>query len=464
MEKTEKSLFNLVVGEEKLHPSFQKIRSNDGSIPARWMFDQIYSTFQDPDKNFLEQFQTTGFDARCFELYLYAYFTRSGFEVDHSHSRPDFIVTRNGQRVAVEATTVNPSKSGAVKKFGNSISKLSHEEVQSYQRNELCIRFGSSLFSKLQNKYWELPHCEGLPFVIAVEAFHDDGSLGFSSNSLARYLYGLEHEGRWKDSGELAIEVNGISDHHLGEKSIPSDFFSQPNTEYVSAILFTNAGTSAKFSRMGFQHGIGNDIITMRRAGFFFNPLTDAMDPTFLSYDLDAPPFVESWGQGMVLLHNPKALNPISMDFFEEEVQTYIQDGVMKTDVAEHHPMSSSTYILHLGESKKLMEGLPTKFPCCAVNAITKKEFQFVTGINNDENPLHQEHGWFVDNTYSFVGVLIFDKIDSDWGYVIMARDEYARFREIESDVSMPHRQKARENLQLKIVELMDSPKRIFNL
>ena len=59
--------------------------------------------------HFVEQFQTSGFDARIFELYLHAYFESSGYVISRTRSNPDFILTRQRATVAVEATTSNPS-------------------------------------------------------------------------------------------------------------------------------------------------------------------------------------------------------------------------------------------------------------------------------------------------------------------------------------------------------------------
>jgi len=72
---------------------------------------------------------------------------------------------------------------------------------------------------------------------------------------------------------------------------------------------------------MGYQHGAGNDIVEIVRTGSAFNPDVDVMDPTLFSYTLDEPPLVESWGQGMVVLHNPKSLRPIPRDFFVDATQ-----------------------------------------------------------------------------------------------------------------------------------------------
>ena len=62
--------FYPVVEESKLHPSFLAIKDQPGAVCSREMLTNIYQDFVDPDGNFLEQFQTTGFDARFFELYL----------------------------------------------------------------------------------------------------------------------------------------------------------------------------------------------------------------------------------------------------------------------------------------------------------------------------------------------------------------------------------------------------------
>jgi hypothetical protein len=133
----QRTLFDLVVPAERIGPDFEHLRTFPGDAPARWMFDDVYQSFKDPDGNFVEQFQTTGFSARCFELYLFAYLSRSGFGVDRSHANPDFLVSRDGLTVAVEATTVNPSTSGVLAKLGKRISGLTVEELREYQRHEM---------------------------------------------------------------------------------------------------------------------------------------------------------------------------------------------------------------------------------------------------------------------------------------------------------------------------------------
>src|SRR5271157_118380 len=104
--KSTKDLFDVVVPNEKLNEQFERIRASATSVAARLMLSDVFRDFEDPDGNFIEQFQTTGFNARFFELYLHAYFTRSGYVVDRSNPNPDFLVTRDGTTVPIEATTL----------------------------------------------------------------------------------------------------------------------------------------------------------------------------------------------------------------------------------------------------------------------------------------------------------------------------------------------------------------------
>ena len=145
-----KSLFTIVVDPEKMNPFFRGTAIENSSEPARLMMEKVFEKFKDIDNNFVEQFQTTGFDARIFELYLFEYFSSSGFEVKRDFERPDFIISKDGVEVAIEATTTNPDPN--YKKDHKSIEKilsLSDEDVERKENDEVPIRLGSSLFSKL---------------------------------------------------------------------------------------------------------------------------------------------------------------------------------------------------------------------------------------------------------------------------------------------------------------------------
>jgi hypothetical protein len=461
MSKGKKTLFDPIVPKEKLHPLFDGLRTAPGGEPARWMLDEVYQSFEDPDGNFLEQFQTSGFNARFFELYLFAYFSRSGFIVERSKPNPDFLVSRGGIRVAVEATTTNPSTSGVLAEAGRKISDLKGIELDEYEQHELPIRFGGPLSSKLDKRYWELEHCKGLPFVVAIEAFHEEDSLLMADGGLIRYLYGNEEIGIWDQGGQFRVETRAIKEHTVGDKTIPSGFFLQPEAQCVSAVLFTNSGSNAKFSRMGYQHGVGCDVISMTRIGYCFNPRHDVMDPTFFLYNLDGPPFVEPWGQGLVVLHNPNALNPLPERFFVDALESHLEQGVLRSYPSHWHPLSSQTLTSYLGEGK-LKDFMDTFRPIqCTVAAISQEQFrEYCDGYAAPASL--EENGWLMDETFSFAGLVLRDKADNDWGYAVLGRDTQFCFRAITNRRDFATRYEARIELQRKIAELLSHSQRIF--
>ena len=299
MPNQEKTIFVPVVSPEKLNPDFKLLMDHPSYHPARAMLDHIYQDFIDLDGNFLEQFQTTAFDARFFELYLFAYFSKSGFKIARTYQSPDFLVTRDGLTVAVEATTVNPSEA---KHSDRNVlpSELSLVEYSHYVDNELPIKFGSPLYSKVKDEYWKLEQCKGKPLVLAIEAFFNEESLGFSESAISQYLYGQRQSADWASDGALEIHTENLDSHASGSKMIPSNFFGQPGTEHISAVVFTNSGTHAKFTRMGYQQGFGNEHFDVIRQGFCYTPDPNAKDASFFSYSLCQPPMVEWWGQGLV--------------------------------------------------------------------------------------------------------------------------------------------------------------------
>ena len=349
----------------------------------------------------------------------------------------------------MEATTVNPSTSGVLKEKGTEIEALDAKTIQPYLADEMPIRFGSPLFSKLGKKYWELEHCKGLPLVLAIEAFHDPQSLTISVSSLINYLYGSKTKANWNEDFDLEVTSQPLDEHTLGDKTIPSNFFSHPDVEHVSAVLFTNSGTVAKFSRMGFQHGFGTEEMQMVRKGTCYSPSVNAKDPASFYYGLDAPPFVEPWGQGLVVLHNPNANIPISKEYFPNAVQCYLQDGLVTTDfdpTVPFQPFTSVTIKTFVGkECKDVLKGfLPQK--TVAVVSIDKEEFDYLVGMACDDEETEQS-GWYIDECNSFVGCLLFYRKSNHFAGYVFARDQDFKFIQIKKTKAFEIREEAVANL-----------------
>ena len=180
------------------------------------------------------------------------------------------------------------------------------------------------------------------------------------------------------------------------------------------------------------------------------------MDPTYFEYSLPEPPLVESWGQGLVVNHNPNATFPLPRGYFPEAVEAYIEDGKYKAEYLYWSPFSSRTRVRHFANPKSR----PPRVP---VAAITRSEFEDMCGFAvDDSNPPFTEEGWFMDETGSFLGMVVQHKADQDWGYVILARDEHFQFRAIDTNASKLSRLIARRELQFAISNLVAGTQRIF--
>ncbi len=454
-------LFAAVVDSAKFGPSFAQIRSHDSGEPARLMANEVFQNYYDKDGNFVEQFQTTGFDSRLFELYLFAYFARAGYNVDQSYNSPDFIIERDGLRVGVEATTVNPS---ALKDRVSlkDIADLTVEELIEKRDNEVPIRFGGPLFSKLQRRYWELPHLRDTPLVLAIESFHENGSLHFSDNAVAQFLYGLRHYPEWSEDGHLIVRSSRIDQHTWAGKTIPSNFFHQPGTEHISAVLFTNSATYPKFTRMGYIAGLHRGNLKVLRYGAAYDPNPDATEPLKFVYDLDdfPPPPVETWGQGVMVLHNPNALFPVPKGYFVDAADSYLEDGQLKADVPHFHPVTSETVNLYHEDDDASLEQLYARH---SIRRLLKKDFDELAPARPPAlASIAIEKGWVADGGKTILGVLLYDRTDKDWNYVVLGRDQQGVFRWIGGTSSISTPMEGRQQLLVKINEILDTGQKIF--
>ncbi|MET1253500.1 hypothetical protein [Aliikangiella maris] len=103
-----------------------------------------------------------------------------------------------------------------------------------------------------------------------------------------------------------------------GNKEIPSYFFKQENSKYVSAILFSNAATITTFNRMGKLAGLGSSRVKMLRQGMKAHPEPSSFSAMPFVCDVDDENYEEAWGDGVVMYHNPFALYPVDPDMFPD--------------------------------------------------------------------------------------------------------------------------------------------------
>jgi hypothetical protein len=314
------------------------------------MARRVFADYVDRDGNFVEQFQTTGFDQRTWELFLFAYVRDAGFDVSPEHVRPDFMCEKNSVWVAIEATTANPAGGAPEPATLGGFKRRAQEsgdEVLRRLQDEVPIRLGSPLYSKLQRRYWELEHVAGKPLILAIESFAADDSLHFSDTGLASYLYGLWSVPSRTLSGDLLIREVPIKEHRDKDKVIPSGFFEQPDVEHISAVLFANTGTMPKFGRMGLQANIDAGSVGMIRVGFCYDHDPNASEPNLFVYDVAKRESEwgepESWGEGMSMFHNPNALHPAEESLFPDIAHHRLEAGKPTATIPRFHPFISQT-------------------------------------------------------------------------------------------------------------------------
>jgi hypothetical protein len=336
--------FTPVRPNERLNPDFVRLVTDEGYSPARGIIEPMMRWYEDADGNFVEQFQTTAFNARIWELYLFAAISELGFVIDRSHAAPDFIAVGPMGKIAVEATTVNPSRDGR----GNVVPTPptdTLEQLRAYMDQYLPIQYAGPLTAKLGKRYWEQPHASRIPLVFAIQDFHDRGSMTWSRAGLPTYLYGYRHHPRRLPDGSLTIVPEKVATHRWGTKEISSGFFDLPDANNVSAVLFNSSGTISKFNRIGVVAGFGSPRVRLVRTGLRVDLDPNASEPTPFSIAVDGA-YSETWIEGADFYHNPRATNPVDTDMFPGAAHHHLLlDGTVETMSPAWQPLTSLTSI-----------------------------------------------------------------------------------------------------------------------
>jgi hypothetical protein len=324
-----------VVKEGRQHRVFSTLISARGHSPARALIGEMMHYFEDVDGNFIEQFQSDGFDARIWELYLYALLTELGYGLDRSHPAPDFHCQGLLGDFFIEATTINPSGVAPC---------VDASSQQAYFEHYVPLKYGGVLFSKLKKRYWELPHVAAHPFVVAVQDFHAPHSMTWSNSALVEYLYAIRQIDRVNGHGEREVVSERVTEYRWENKPpVSAGFFFLPDSENVSAVLANPSGTLLKFNRIGFLAGFGDRDIGMVRRGLCYR---ESLWPEEFSAKLDSA-YTETWCEGLSVYHNPHARVPLSPDAFPGAAHYTMQDGCIVTfRQPAFHPLGSTTFIV----------------------------------------------------------------------------------------------------------------------
>ncbi|CTQ77578.1 hypothetical protein [Roseibium alexandrii] len=338
---------------DKLHPYFKMLADEPGRAPARKVIKELALWLAPKDPHFVREFQTNGFDQRLWELFLWAAFREFFLDVEQLDA-PDFRCTAPGIDFTVEATTVAPSQAGVLKDHPNPSNQ---EEMRAFLRDYMPMKFGGALTSKLNKKnaggksYWEREESKDKPFVIAIADFHkpsdeeNPGPMTYTQSALWQYLYGSRVTWRFEDD-QLIIDTHEIDEHEFNGKKVPSGFFDLPDAENVSAVVFSNAGTIAKFDRMGTAAGFGAEGFGYFRMGYKPNPDPNAIIGEPFHVDVCDPDYEEFWTQEIQVFHNPNAKFPLPTEALLGATHHFFEAGQFRSLTPEDAVLSSMTLLV----------------------------------------------------------------------------------------------------------------------
>ncbi len=356
MHRVPADLFELQVPLSKTDRGFRVLTASDSHAAARAFMRLVFAELDDVDGNFVREFQTGGFSARVFELALFAYLHEYGLELDRSHAAPDFVV-RGDRSVAIEVTTTNPRQDAVP----TPLAKYSPVPADLAAADRAFVhQIGKALRKKMQHRnaagqaYWQQPHVAGIPFVIAVGAFHNDHAHWHPMSLVAEYLYGQQSVLEQVPGGPARVLIEPIEDHESLGRRIPSALFKQQGSEDLAGVLFSNGHTTGKFNRIGIEHGYGATGVTVFRLGTCFDPDPASVLPREFGYEVLAKPREagarENFAEGLHLFLNPWATTPLEPDMLPGITVWTVLDGVATTCVlpAGLHPYISTNQIIEV--------------------------------------------------------------------------------------------------------------------
>lgn len=315
--------------------------------PIRWAamntVMELYLAMPNPDANFASDMQTVNFDSRLWELYLFACFREMGLEVSQDVPSPDFKLVVGPLSAYVEAVTANPTEAR-----DGSLPKPKFAPVNKVDRlaGAAAAKFARTLRSKIQRRYHDQPHVRGLPFALALADFHDGSTMVWSREALPTYLYGQLPVVEEGENGRYAISepIDKLIGH-----DIKAGLFNDPEMRGLSAIVFSNACTMAKFNRMGVLAGLGVPGVKLRRQGILYDRTPGALE--HINFDMDVEseeyqalwPWGEAWCVELEVFHNPGAAHPLPFDLLPGATHWFERDGEVVCETMWMHTVLSST-------------------------------------------------------------------------------------------------------------------------
>ena len=306
--------FKLIVPSDKLHANFKSI-SHDNLELERNIFYQWAEGFVDRDGKVIKEFQTT-FNSTFWEVYLHAAFKELGASINWQHPSPDFNVLKNDSDIIVEAVVSN-SADGKENEWERTFSAESMESIKRFGKinHEAMIRLSNSILSKYRlynTKYKNLNHVKNKPFVIAVAPFEQPWFNLQYTRPICAVLYDhyvdedeyLDNPGKYPAGPP--VRNLGFIEKDNGA-SIQLGLFTNELMREVSAVIFSCTATWGKLSAMKHNFFSGCTVDSVWSVDKSGTPERRSEDHRL---------YHEKIVDGLCILHNPYAINPLPTDIF----------------------------------------------------------------------------------------------------------------------------------------------------
>jgi hypothetical protein len=297
---------------------------------AAWLLNQVYLAFPNPDQTWAGDCQTDNFHTRMWEAHLLACLREQGLLVTQPHPSPDFrIENRRGDEAWIEAVTANPPiRYNQV----NAPPTNPPGDVRERFLGPAALRFAKTLGNKLQKGYDRLPHVADKAFAIALADFHAPASMVWSREALISYLYGMEAK-VIEVGGKRTASSSDVS-HLLGDSAFPAGLFRNTAHSELSAVIFTNACSIAKFNRVGVSAGALTKGLRYVRYGKFYDRTPGALESIPFCLDITSDEYKALWPQGyepwsaeLEIFHNPFARHQLPRTLLPEATHWFHVGG-----------------------------------------------------------------------------------------------------------------------------------------
>lgn len=315
-----------------------------------WMLNQLYLAMPNPDPNWARDCQTGNFHTRLWETLLLASFREQGLLVTQDYPSPDFHVTNKaGGDAWVEAVTVNPPERYD---HASAVAAPFPQDRRERVLGTVTERYARTLRNKLCKKYTEMTHVVGRPFAIAIADFYSPGSMMWSREALISYLYGF-YVREVAEEGKIVAVAEAL-DKLPGDPNIRVGLFSSFENITLSAIIFSNAATLSKLSRVPVSFGGKSEDYRYVRVGEFADDTPGALRGIPFSMDVNSDEYrslwkpygYEPWTAEIEVFHNPNALHPIDPALFPEATHWLpTDDGIDCKRYFRHSILKSQTLI-----------------------------------------------------------------------------------------------------------------------